>query len=153
MPARPRTGSIPRRELAAASKRRQGWRPQASGGGGDGHALAAGGSGSCRQATPWGLLTKFVMLMQDAESGMLGRLNKAGGGAPRRRSGAATITNVARERHRRPSQKQKNNIRRKGVSSNLSASTAGQTNLRGRSTGQGPGAEARRGDQGHALAA
>ena len=86
------------------------------------------GSGSCRYDSSLGLLTKkFVMLMQDAESGILD-LNKAAEELHVQKRRIYDITNVL-EGIGLIEKKQKNNIQWKGVSSNLSASTAGQTNL------------------------
>ncbi|QDZ19933.1 E2F transcription factor [Chloropicon primus] len=86
------------------------------------------GSGSCRYDSSLGLLTKkFVMLMQDAESGILD-LNKAAEMLHVQKRRIYDITNVL-EGIGLIEKKQKNNIQWKGVSSNLSTNNAGQSNL------------------------
>eukprot|EP00213_Chloropicon_mariensis_P004627 CAMPEP_0197472058 /NCGR_PEP_ID=MMETSP1309-20131121/3204_1 /TAXON_ID=464262 /ORGANISM="Genus nov. species nov., Strain RCC998" /LENGTH=404 /DNA_ID=CAMNT_0043010335 /DNA_START=303 /DNA_END=1517 /DNA_ORIENTATION=+ len=86
------------------------------------------GSGSCRYDSSLGLLTKkFVMLMQDAEHGILD-LNKAAEELHVQKRRIYDITNVL-EGIGLIEKKQKNNIQWKGVSSNLGSNSAGQTSL------------------------
>lgn len=86
------------------------------------------GSGSCRYDSSLGLLTKkFVMLMQDAEHGILD-LNKAAEELHVQKRRIYDITNVL-EGIGLIEKKQKNNIQWKGVSNLGSANKAGQSNI------------------------
>ena len=90
--------------------------------------LQTPGSGSCRYDSSLGLLTKkFVMLMQDADHGILD-LNKAAEELHVQKRRIYDITNVL-EGIGLIEKKQKNNIQWKGVSSNLGTANAGQTTL------------------------
>ena len=86
------------------------------------------GSGSCRYDSSLGLLTKkFVMLMQDAEHGILD-LNKAAEELHVQKRRIYDITNVL-EGIGLIEKKQKNNIQWKGVSNLGAATTDGQSSV------------------------